>query len=64
MCGYDFFGAGHLLFGTDMPYDSQIGYRYVRETIRSIEEMDIPEFEKKKIFEDNARKIIRLPISV
>jgi predicted TIM-barrel fold metal-dependent hydrolase len=62
MCGYDFFGAEHILFGTDMPFDSQIGYRYVRETIRSIEEMGIPDSEKKKIFEGNARRIMRLPI--
>ena len=25
MCSYDFFGPDHLLFGTDMPYDSQFG---------------------------------------
>ena len=62
MCGYNFFGAEHILFGTDMPFDSQIGYRFVREAIRSIEAMDISSSEKKKIFEDNARMIMRLPI--
>jgi len=62
MCAYAFCGAEHMLFGTDMPYDNQIGYRYVRETIRSIEEMDIPDSDKKKIFADNARKLMRLPM--
>ncbi|MFC2013993.1 amidohydrolase family protein [Chloroflexota bacterium] len=62
MCGYAFFGADHLLFGTDFPYDSQLGDRYTRQTINSIEQMDIPDSEKKKIFEDNARKLLRLPI--
>ncbi len=62
MCGYEFFGAEHMLFGTDMPYDNQLGYRFVRETIRSIEEMTISDADKKKIFEDNARQIMRLPI--
>lgn len=62
MCAYAFFGADHLLFGTDMPFDSQIGNVAVRETIRSIEEMDIPQEEKKKIFEDNAKSLLRLPI--
>jgi len=62
MCAYAFCGADHLLFATDMPFDSQTGYRLVRETIRSIEEMDITEAERKKIFEDNARKLLRLPI--
>jgi len=61
MCAYAFCGAEHLLFGTDMPYDNQIGYRHTRETIRSIEEMSINDSEKKLIFEDNAKKIMRLP---
>ena len=60
MCGYKFFGCDHLLFGTDMPYDKEIGNKHIRETIRSIEEMDIPSLEKKKLFEDNARKLLRL----
>lgn len=62
MCAYAFCGGDHMLFATDMPFDSQIGYRLVRETIRSVEEMDITDTEKKKIFEDNARKLLRLPI--
>jgi aminocarboxymuconate-semialdehyde decarboxylase len=38
MCAYAFCGAEHMLFGTDMPYDNQVGYRSVRDTIRSIKE--------------------------
>jgi predicted TIM-barrel fold metal-dependent hydrolase len=62
MCCYDFFGAGHILFGTDMPYDSQFGLRQTREVIESIEAMTISAEEKKMIFEDNARRLLRLPI--
>jgi len=62
MCAHAFCGADHLLFATDMPFDSQAGYRLIRETIRSIEEMDITDAEKKQIYEDNARKLFRLPI--
>lgn len=62
MCGYAFFGPEHILFGTDMPFDSQLGFRLVRETIEGIEQMDIPDSHKKMIFEDNARKLFRLPI--
>ncbi len=61
MLAYSFFGPDHLLFGTDMPYDNQLGYRDVRETIWAIEEMDIGETERKKIFAENARLICRLP---
>lgn len=60
MCGYAFFGAEHMLFGTDMPYDSEFGDRYTRQTIQSIEQMPISDLEKKKIFEDNARKLLHL----
>jgi predicted TIM-barrel fold metal-dependent hydrolase len=62
MCGYDFFGVDHLLFATDMPFDSQLGDVSIRETIRSINEMNISEFDMKKIFEGNARSLMRLPV--
>lgn len=62
MCAHAFCGAEHMLFATDMPFDSQAGYRLVRETIRSIEEMGITDVEKKMIFEDNAKKLFRLPV--
>jgi len=61
-CAYKFYGASHMMFGTDAPYDSQIGFVATRKTIESIERMDIPEVDKKKIFEDNARKLMRLPV--
>jgi aminocarboxymuconate-semialdehyde decarboxylase len=62
MCGHAFFGAGHMLFGTDFPYDAQFGDIFIREGIAAIEQMDIPNSEKKKIFEENARELFRLPI--
>lgn len=62
MCAYDFFGVDHMLFGTDTPYDNQLGNRVYRETIAGVREMAIPDTEKKKIFENNARKLLRLPI--
>lgn len=60
MCGYDFFGADHMLFATDMPYDCHFGYRMTKETIESVEQMNIPEYEKDAIFELNARKLLKL----
>jgi predicted TIM-barrel fold metal-dependent hydrolase len=62
MCGYAFFGAEHMVFATDAPYDSMGGGRLVKETIRSVEEMNISAEEKKMIFEDNARELFRLAI--
>jgi aminocarboxymuconate-semialdehyde decarboxylase len=62
MCCYELCGADHMVFATDLPYDSQFGARYTRETIASIERMNISDLEKKKIFEDNVRKLMRLPV--
>jgi uncharacterized protein len=64
MCGYDFFGVDHMLFGTDMPFGGETGAFYVRETINSVEKMAIPENEKRKIFEDNPRQLFHLPVEV
>jgi aminocarboxymuconate-semialdehyde decarboxylase len=60
MCGYSFFGADHILFATDMPYDSEGGDRYTRQTIAAVEQMSIPAAEKVQIFEGNARRILKL----
>jgi len=62
MCAYSFFGADNMLFATDMPYDNQSGNRFIYETIRSIENMEVSAAEKTKIFEENPRRIFRLPV--
>ena len=62
MCAYDLFGSDHILFGTDVPFDNQLGDRFIRQTIQSIEQMAIPDLEKKRIFEGNARNLFRLPV--
>lgn len=59
MCGYAFFGAGRLLFGTDMPYDAEVGNRVAR-TIEAVDAMPISDEEKKMIYEDNARSVLNL----
>ena len=61
-CGYEFFGPEHILFGTDMPYDDELGFRFVRQAVEAIEQMEILEADKKKIFEDNARQLLHLPV--
>jgi aminocarboxymuconate-semialdehyde decarboxylase len=62
MCAYDFFGVDHMLFATDTPYDNQLGERVYRETIAGIKAMPISDEEKRTIFEENARALMRLPI--
>jgi len=62
MCGYDFYGSDHLLFGTDYPYPggAEKGDFVLGEVIKSVEMMDVPENEKAKIFNKNARRILCL----
>ena len=63
MLAYHFWGADHMLFGADMPLgDHYHGFRSYRQTINAIEAMDITDAEKMKIFVDNARRLLRLPI--
>jgi len=59
-CGYTFFGAGHVVFATDFPYDNEDGERFTREVIRSVEALDVPAAEKQMVFEDNARRLLHL----
>lgn len=57
MCGYAFFGADHMVFGTDMPYT---GVEGIGETISALELMDISTSDKKKIFGENAKRLLKL----
>ena len=41
MCAYEFFGADHMVFATDTPYDNQLGERVTRETSPAFEAMPI-----------------------
>jgi aminocarboxymuconate-semialdehyde decarboxylase len=59
-CGLDFFGADQVLFASDSPFDPEKGPGYIRETIRVIDALDITEEDRKKIYEDNARRIMKL----
>jgi aminocarboxymuconate-semialdehyde decarboxylase len=61
-CGLAFFGADHVLFGTDMPFDPEKGPGYIRSTIRAMEGMTASLDDKAKIYEGNARKLLKLNI--
>lgn len=63
LAGIDFFGADHILFGTDYPLNGDRDPSAVGETantIASIERLPIPEEERSLIFEGNARRIFKL----
>ena len=57
-CGYAFFGADHILFGTDMPHGG--GKQRIAQTITSVEQIAIPDSDKYKIFYSNARRLLHI----
>lgn len=59
-CGLDFFGADNVLFASDSPFDPEKGPGFIRETIRVINELPISDEVRTKIFEGNARRLLRL----
>lgn len=61
-CGLAFFGVDRVLFGTDMPFDPEGGPGFIRDTIRGIESMDISSSDRAKIYEENARRLLKLPV--
>jgi aminocarboxymuconate-semialdehyde decarboxylase len=61
MCGYAFFGADHICFGTDMPLGSFGNHSTLDDNVESIEQMEISNDEKQKIFSGNAIKLLKLP---
>jgi len=61
--GLAFFGADHVLFGTDMPFDPERGPGFIRDTIAAMERMRASAEDKAKIYEGNARRMLRLRLS-
>ena len=58
MCGYNFFGAEHMLFSTDYPYTgADLG---VEAVIKAVERMNVADEEKAKIFSKNVRQLLKL----
>ena len=59
-CGLAFFGADQVVFASDFPFDPEKGTFNIRETIRDIDGLDIPEADRRKIYEGNARRLLRM----
>jgi aminocarboxymuconate-semialdehyde decarboxylase len=59
-CGLDFFGADKIVFASDCPFDPEAGPMFIREGIRSIEDLGLSETDKRKIYFGNAMKLMRL----
>jgi uncharacterized protein len=60
-CAYDFFGTSHMLFASDMPFDP-VQRTFIRDTIADVEALDISAAERRRIYEGNARELLRVPV--
>jgi len=61
-CGLDFFGAGHVLFGTDCPFDPQGGPLFIRETIKALDGLKLKKNDLRRIYFGNAIRMLRLKL--
>ncbi|MNC86548.1 Amidohydrolase [compost metagenome] len=59
-CTLDFFGADHVLFASDAPFDPEKGPMYIRETIKVLDSLDLDEATRRKIFHGNAQALLGL----
>jgi hypothetical protein len=59
-CGLDFFGADHVLFGTDCPFDPEGGPLFIREIIKGLDSMKLAPGDRRKIYFGNAANLLRL----
>lgn len=59
-CGVDFYGAEHVVYGSDYPFDGQSGRVFVDRSVEAVESAGLGEDERFAILEGNARRILGL----
>ncbi len=62
LCGLDFFGADHVVFASDSPFDPEGGPMYIRETVKILDALEIPEADRHKIYQGNAERLLRISV--
>lgn len=59
-CARDFLGAGHIVYGTDAPFDATGGRSSIRNSQAAIEASRCSAAEKAQIFSETAKRLFRL----
>ena len=59
-CGYAFFGAERMLYGSDYPFGAETGEDFIRENLACVNAMAIPQKEKEMILGGNAQKMFKI----
>jgi predicted TIM-barrel fold metal-dependent hydrolase len=60
VCGLKFFGADHVVFASDAPFDPEKGPMYIRETIAIVDRLPISDDERERIYWRNAASLLKL----
>ena len=60
ICGLEFFGVDNVLFASDSPFDPEKGPGYIRETIKIVDALPIADGDRQKIYEGNARRLMKM----
>jgi uncharacterized protein len=60
VCGLEFFGADHVVFASDCPFDKEKGPGYIRDTIKVLNSIPLSNAEREKICFRNAEKLFGL----
>lgn len=58
-CAVNLFGVDHMVFASDMPFDPEDGFGYVRRTLADIDELSVSAEEKDAIRYKNALRILK-----
>ena len=61
-CGLEFFGADRVVFASDCPFDPEGGPMFIREGIRSIEDLRLADGDKRKIYFGNAMRLLKFKL--
>ncbi len=59
-CGYAFFGAERMMYGSDYPFGAEDGEDFIRENLSGVKAMDIPAEDMNKILGGNAKKLLKI----
>ncbi len=60
VCGLDFYGSDRVLFASDSPFDPERGPGYIRDTIKVLEAIEMPDDKREKISFRNAQRLFNL----
>jgi uncharacterized protein len=63
VCGLEFYNTDKVLFASDCPFDPEKGPGYIRETIKVLESIEMPQDVREKISFRNAKKLFGLKSS-